>query len=193
MIKKLTLLAMAIGALVALAGPASASANWTEEGVEITENHTLEVTGTLGFTGPAGLGSPGISCLVKASIQLTAGTDQAHVLSVEFEKTGSGTPDCVGTGSFYTCHVQHATAENLPWTATPTGSSLTIQGGKLRFVYKPGSCLASESVVADTGEADKVTGEADNQEAVSESTNQLNDSCMNCHRVYRGRNHCVKP
>jgi mono/diheme cytochrome c family protein len=31
------------------------------------------------------------------------------------------------------------------------------------------------------------------QETISDSTNQLNDSCMNCHRVYRGRTHCVKP
>jgi hypothetical protein len=32
-----------------------------------------------------------------------------------------------------------------------------------------------------------------NQQTISDSTNQLNDSCMNCHRVYRGRTHCVKP
>jgi mono/diheme cytochrome c family protein len=32
-----------------------------------------------------------------------------------------------------------------------------------------------------------------NQETVSNSTNQLNDSCMNCHRMFRGRTHCVKP
>jgi mono/diheme cytochrome c family protein len=31
------------------------------------------------------------------------------------------------------------------------------------------------------------------QQTISDSTNQLNDSCMNCHRVYRGRTHCVKP
>lgn len=28
---------------------------------------------------------------------------------------------------------------------------------------------------------------------VSDSTNQVNDACMHCHRVYRGRTHCVKP
>ena len=31
------------------------------------------------------------------------------------------------------------------------------------------------------------------QEKVSDSTNQLNESCMHCHQAYRGRTHCVKP
>ena len=43
------------------------------------------------------------------------------------------------------------------------------------------------------GKASYKASQSRNQEAVSESTNQLNDSCQNCHRVYRGRNHCVKP
>lgn len=30
-----------------------------------------------------------------------------------------------------------------------------------------------------------------NMEAVSDSTNDLNDACQNCHRVYRGANRCV--
>jgi hypothetical protein len=29
------------------------------------------------------------------------------------------------------------------------------------------------------------------QETVSDSTNDLNDACQNCHRVYRGRTRCV--
>jgi len=47
--------------------------------------------------------------------------------------------------------------------------------------------------LVDAGKAAYKASQTRNQEAVSESTNQLNDSCMNCHRVYRGRNHCVKP
>jgi len=43
------------------------------------------------------------------------------------------------------------------------------------------------------GKASYKASQSRNQDAVSESTNQLNDSCQNCHRVYRGRNHCVKP
>ena len=47
--------------------------------------------------------------------------------------------------------------------------------------------------LVDAGKAAYKASQTRNQEVVSESTNQLNDSCMNCHRVYRGRTHCVKP
>jgi hypothetical protein len=43
------------------------------------------------------------------------------------------------------------------------------------------------------GKASYKASQSRSQEATSDSTNQLNDSCQNCHRVYRGRNHCVKP
>ena len=47
--------------------------------------------------------------------------------------------------------------------------------------------------LADAGKAAYKASQTRNQETVSDSTNQLNDSCMNCHRVFRGRTHCVKP
>ena len=47
--------------------------------------------------------------------------------------------------------------------------------------------------LADAGKAAYKASQTRNQELVSDSTNQLNDSCMNCHRVFRGRTHCVKP
>jgi hypothetical protein len=47
--------------------------------------------------------------------------------------------------------------------------------------------------LAEAGKAAYKASQTRKQEAVSDSTNQLNDSCMNCHRVYRGRTHCVKP
>ena len=43
------------------------------------------------------------------------------------------------------------------------------------------------------GKASYKASQTRNQEKVSDSTNQLNDSCMNCHRMFRGRVHCVKP
>jgi len=43
------------------------------------------------------------------------------------------------------------------------------------------------------GKAAYKASQTRNQETVSDSTNQLNDSCMNCHRVFRGRTRCVKP
>jgi mono/diheme cytochrome c family protein len=47
--------------------------------------------------------------------------------------------------------------------------------------------------LADAGRAAYKASQTRDQEAASDSTNQLNDSCMSCHRVFRGRTHCVKP
>jgi mono/diheme cytochrome c family protein len=45
----------------------------------------------------------------------------------------------------------------------------------------------------EAGKAAYKASQTRNQDTISESTNQLNDSCMHCHRVFRGRTHCVKP
>jgi S-disulfanyl-L-cysteine oxidoreductase SoxD len=45
----------------------------------------------------------------------------------------------------------------------------------------------------EAGNAAYKASQTRNQQIVSDNTNQLNDSCMNCHRAYRGRVHCVKP
>jgi mono/diheme cytochrome c family protein len=47
--------------------------------------------------------------------------------------------------------------------------------------------------LADAGRASYKASQTRNQQLVSDSTNQLNESCMNCHRVFRGRVHCAKP
>jgi mono/diheme cytochrome c family protein len=47
--------------------------------------------------------------------------------------------------------------------------------------------------LADAGKAAYQASQTRNQETASDATNQLNDSCMSCHRVFRGRTHCVKP
>jgi mono/diheme cytochrome c family protein len=46
--------------------------------------------------------------------------------------------------------------------------------------------------LAEAGKASFKASQTRNQEAVSDSTNQLNESCQNCHNVFRGRIHCVK-
>ena len=47
--------------------------------------------------------------------------------------------------------------------------------------------------LAEAGRASYKASQTRVQETVADSTNQLNDSCMNCHRVFRGRVHCAKP
>jgi len=46
--------------------------------------------------------------------------------------------------------------------------------------------------LAEAGRAAYKASQTRDQATVSESTNQLNDSCSHCHGVYRGRTHCVK-
>ena len=47
--------------------------------------------------------------------------------------------------------------------------------------------------LAEAGRAAYKASQSRDQAKVSDSTNQLNDSCSHCHGVYRGRTHCVKP
>ena len=46
--------------------------------------------------------------------------------------------------------------------------------------------------LAEAGRAAYKASQTRDQAKVSDSTNQLNDSCSHCHGVYRGRTHCVK-
>ncbi len=66
------------------------------------------------------------------------------------------------------------------------------ENGKLVPVSDP-DWIKFTLELADAGKAAYKASQTRNQEIVSESTNQLNDSCSNCHRVFRGRTHCVKP
>jgi mono/diheme cytochrome c family protein len=47
--------------------------------------------------------------------------------------------------------------------------------------------------LAEAGKAAYKASQTRSQEIASDATNQLNESCMNCHRVFRGRTHCAKP
>ena len=45
----------------------------------------------------------------------------------------------------------------------------------------------------EAGKAAYKASQTRNVEMIADSTNQLNDACMHCHRVFRGRTHCLKP
>jgi mono/diheme cytochrome c family protein len=65
------------------------------------------------------------------------------------------------------------------------------ENGKLVPVTDP-DWIKFTMELADAGKAAYRASQSRSQEAVSDSTNQLNDACMHCHRVFRGRTHCVK-
>lgn len=110
MLKKLTLLAMAVAALVAFAAPAAAQAeaDWTHEGTVITEDHHVE------FTGPAEFNlaesETGAHAIVHAEITL-------------YPDTGTGTvsafhvTNCTGTGEL----------NGFPCTGSPTFPDWPVQ------------------------------------------------------------------
>lgn len=47
--------------------------------------------------------------------------------------------------------------------------------------------------LADAGKAAYAASQTRKQETIADSTNQLNESCEHCHRMFRGRTHCAKP
>ena len=66
------------------------------------------------------------------------------------------------------------------------------ENGKLVPVTDPDWIKFSQQL-AEAGKAAYKASRTRDQETASDATNQLNDSCMSCHRVFRGRTHCVKP
>jgi hypothetical protein len=143
MIKKMMLLAMAVGALVAFAAPSVASAHqWTYEGAVIPEGKVVqeEYEGFLSFTSPA----PPLpihstfGCEVTAVVQV-AGTEDGtgHANATQFSPT---TPTCVGTGIFAGCVL--ASHENTaPWTIDINPADLTITDVKIINFYAEGCAV----------------------------------------------------
>jgi hypothetical protein len=82
-----------------------------------------------------------------------------------------------------------ALAEVSPMLLTP---GRTCENGKPVPVDKADWIQFTDGML----QAAKKTLEAStkkNMDAVSDSTNDLNDSCQNCHRIYRGATRCVAP
>ena len=66
------------------------------------------------------------------------------------------------------------------------------ENGRLVPVTDP-DWIRFTNELADAGRAAYKASQTRDQETVSRSTDQLNTSCSNCHRVFRGRTHCAKP
>lgn len=138
MIKKLTLLAAAVAALVAFAVPASASAaEWKFEGKGLTEMKTVKLSGPAGFT--VGGGAAGAHAVLDATLTLEPGsTGTVTELTVTA---------CTGTGQLagLTCH---GTPVALPWTVhCNADGSMTITGVHLTNVYTPTGLVANTTLL----------------------------------------------
>jgi hypothetical protein len=122
MIKKMMLLALAIGAFIALAAPSVASAY--EEGV-VSGSEGEGATGTEGyegflkFTTMQGAQHSVFECNYTLKMHLGGGAFTV----IEFRPT---TTSCEGTGVFAGCKLKNDTS-NVPW-GVGIGAALTING-----------------------------------------------------------------
>lgn len=137
MLKKLTLLAAAVAALVAFAVPASASANeWLNNGKPLEAAETVELSGPAGFA--VGGGVAGAHAVLDAVLELEPGsTGTVTELTVK---------ECTGTGLLagLTCH---GTPVGLPWTVhCNANGSVTITSMHLTNVYTPEGATANTTL-----------------------------------------------
>jgi hypothetical protein len=142
MLKKMTLLAMAVAAIAAFAVPASASAatDWTHEGVVVKEGVDLTEAfeGELSFD--TAIGSFG--CQVTVVLTVTGPT------KAEITKFAPTTATCKGTNSLVPCKLKND-ASNVPWTVTSGTGAFTVTktGGNVTVFneYEAGCPLGASS------------------------------------------------
>jgi hypothetical protein len=106
-VTKAALGAAIVAILIGCAVPAVAAAgNWTDKGVELTENRSIPLSGSWSFSGSLG----GVSCsTVAAEIELEAGSTGKKK---KFSPTLSS---CKTTGGLAGCSISSLATENLPW------------------------------------------------------------------------------
>jgi hypothetical protein len=137
MLKKMMLLAMAVGALVAFAAPAVASADvWTDDGVALEE----EQTAVQAFEGE-------LSFSIKTPFPSTFGCQVTVLIEAEGPSGGRvtsfspTTETCAGNGVFTGCKLV-GDSNNGPWNidVTNTPATVSASSGNLTILNVYSSC-----------------------------------------------------
>ncbi|HYH54514.1 MAG TPA: hypothetical protein VD761_10325 [Solirubrobacterales bacterium] len=183
MFKKMLIIASMALALVAIAAPASALANWTQSGVPLEEgeNPHLSLAGPAAFTVPAG--EFGVSATLTATIQLTGGTTTAHIISLKADNCkGSGKlaglnctstftygdVDCISGGQLVitdvTWHIKYYSPLD-PNHTSPVASSTV--SGDIDAAPDNSEEIGSVSLSSENAESSGATGEVTGNLAVS--------------------------
>jgi len=118
MLKKLTLLALAVSALAAF-GASNASASWYDKGVALGagQNPTIHLTGPIGFTSSAGH----VHCTnATANIQATGGSTDGHVTA--FAPISNPTESCHLSGGIVLLCGGTTKLETVILVGTPTAT-----------------------------------------------------------------------
>jgi hypothetical protein len=112
MLKKITVLAMAVGVVAALALPASAAADWEHHEVPIQTDVQLGLTGKVRFQG--GLG--GVECQITSRAKFLAFQTTGTAETFAAHPTGD-TANCVGLGGLAFCQIHNLTPQQTNnWT-----------------------------------------------------------------------------
>ncbi|MBK5218513.1 MAG: hypothetical protein JJE35_01820 [Thermoleophilia bacterium] len=135
MFKKMMLLAGMALAVVAVAGPASASASWLNDHKAIEADETVTASGPAAFAIP---GVAGASAKIHVNLEMTAGKTTGEITS--FSAT-----ECLGTGGFtgLTCTTE---PRNLPWTVHITAeNTIEITDVELHNEYYLGAHIPANT------------------------------------------------
>ncbi len=157
MLKKITMLVLAFGALAAL--PSVAMGAWTDKTAAVESKAEVGFTGQAKFSG--GLGS--IECQTTSTTTLLPGTT-GEVKT--FHVDGSPTEKCKTGGFLAGCQVHSVSATGLPWVAHSTGTAIDITVGEIHNSVTGGFCPVSSVTV--TGGTAEIT--PDNAHGASSGT-----------------------
>ncbi len=117
MLKRLAVLAMAIGVMAAFALPASATANWKHHNTETQQDVQIGLTGQVKFA--TGFGEA--ECQFKAQAKFFA-AQTTGVLETFIPHPTDSTTNCKGYGAYAPCQTHNLTPQVPNWTIH-TGSS----------------------------------------------------------------------
>jgi len=117
MLKRLAVLAMAIGAMAAFGMPASATANWKHHNTEIQQNVQIGLTGQVKFSTGLGEGE----CQFTAQAKFFPGQTTGALETFVPHPTDS-TTNCKGYGGYAPCQTHNLSPQVPNWTIH-TGSS----------------------------------------------------------------------
>lgn len=146
MLRKTMMLAMAVTAVAAVAGPSMASAQvWTHHTQAIQSNAQIFLTGQAAFNG--GLG--GIECQTTASLTALAGQKTGNVTQFEPDPDAAKQPTelCKTSGALSFCQVHSAQSTNLPWEVHNETTRVEITSGDIHVGITGAFCPGQVATV----------------------------------------------
>ncbi len=161
--KKAIMLALAIGALVAV--PAAAMAEWTDGTVKVPTNRTIQFKGNAKFSSGF-LGS--IVCNTTSQTKLEPGSTGTVESFHPDTTTKTVTEQCTAGGALAGCQVHTVQSTGLPWTAhaNTAAGTITITSGEIHTSLTGSFCASKTSTVT----AGTVTLTLDNAHAGTNGT-----------------------